>query len=201
MLLLQNNVMIAIVANGQAKRFMAIARREGAGGGTVIPAKGTATNSVLRIFGLGDKSKEVIIMVIDRDKAEKIVGAVRQEGRIQGVAAMFGETKENSMPAKWKMITIIVNTGYADDIMDAARKAGARGGTVMHARGTASPEDAKFMGVTIVPDKEMIMILCSDDQLEAISGAVRSLKCLQEPKIGIMYTQDVTDFTNLDPEK
>ena len=201
MLLLQNNVMIAIVANGQAKRFMAIARREGAGGGTVIPAKGTATNSVLRIYGLGDKSKEVIIIVIDRDKAKKIVGAVRQEGRIQGVAAMFGETKENSMPAKWKMITIIVNTGYADDIMDAARKAGARGGTVMHARGTASPEDAKFMGVTIVPDKEMIMILCSDDQLEAISGAVRSLKCLQEPKIGIMYTQDVTDFTNLDPEK
>ena len=151
MLLLQNSVMIAVVANGQAKRFMAIARREGAGGGTVIPARGTATNSFLRILGLGDKSKEVIIMVIDDEKAGKIVGSVRKEGRIQGVAATMGTAKENSMPAKWKMITIIVNTGYADDIMDAARKAGAKGGTVLHARGTASPEDATFLGITIVP--------------------------------------------------
>ena len=201
MLLLQNSVMIAVVANGQAKRFMAIARREGAGGGTVIPARGTATNSFLRILGLGDKSKELIVMVIDGEKAKKIVGSVREEGRIQGVAATMGTAKENSMPAKWKMITVIVNTGYADDIMDAARKAGAKGGTVLHARGTASPEDATFLGITIVPEKEMLMILCEDGQLEAITQSIQALKCLQEPKVGIMYIQDVTDFTNLDPGK
>ena len=85
--------------------------------------------------------------------------------------------------------------------MDAARKAGATGGTVMHARGTASPEDATFLGVTIVPDKEMLMILCSEEQLDAIVNAIQSLECLQEPKIGIMYIQDVTDFRNLDPRK
>ncbi|MBO4394498.1 MAG: P-II family nitrogen regulator [Spirochaetales bacterium] len=105
------------------------------------------------------------------------------------------------MTTKWKMITIIVNTGYADDIMDAARKAGARGGTITHARGTGTPEDAKFLGVQIVPEKEMILILSAAEQTDKIVKAISELKCLDEPGIGIIYTQDVTDFNNLDPQK
>ena len=105
------------------------------------------------------------------------------------------------METKWKMITVIVNSGYADDIMDAARKAGASGGTVTHARGTASPDDAKFLGVSIVPEKEMVMILCEADQTDAIVNAISSLKCLDEPGVGIMFTQGVTDFRNLDSKK
>ena len=99
------------------------------------------------------------------------------------------------------MITIIVNIGYADDIMDAARKAGARGGTVTHARGTGTADDVKFMGVEIVPEKEMILILSEAEQAEKIISAISSLKCLDEPGIGIIYTQDVSDFKNLDPKK
>ncbi len=193
--------MIAIVDNGQAERFMTIAKEVGASGGTVIPAKGTASNNILRILGLGDKSKEMILMVIDRAKGNSIVEAVRGNGKIQGVAAMLVSEKEKEMTAKWKMITIIVNTGYADDIMDAARKAGAKGGTITHARGTGTAEDAKFLGVQIVPEKEMIMILCAADDTEKIVKAISALKCLNEPGIGILYTQDVVDFKNLDPQK
>ncbi len=201
MLVLQNNLMIAIVSNGQSERFMSIAKRAGAGGGTVIPAKGTASSNLLRILGLGTKSKEMILIVIDKEKASNIVEAVRKDGRIQGVAALLGSIKENEMTTKWKMITIIVNTGYADDIMDAARKAGARGGTITHARGTGTAEDAKFLGVQIVPEKEMILILSAADQTEKIVSAISALKCLDEPGIGIIYTQDVVDFKNLDPQK
>jgi len=201
MLVLHNNLMIAVVNNGQAERFMSIAKEAGAGGGTIIPAKGTASNRILRILALGDKSKEVVLIVIDHEKGKKIVDAVRSDGKIQGVAAMLGSTKEKTMSSKWKMITIIVNTGYADDIMDAARKAGAHGGTITHARGTGTEEDAKFLGVQIVPEKEMIIILCAADDCDKIVEAVSSLKCLDEPGIGIIYTQDVVDFKNLDPQK
>ena len=201
MLLLQNDVMIAIVGKDQAKRFMTIARSEGAAGGTVILARGTASNSFLGFLGLGDKSRETVFMVIDGNRARRIVDEVRKEGRIRGVAAIVEPVKENSMSAKWKMITVIVNSGYTDDIMDAARKAGATGGTMMHARGTASPEDATFLGVTIVPEKEMLIILCAEERLEAIVNAIQGLKCLQEPNIGVMCIQDVTEFRNLDPEK
>ena len=201
MLLLQNNLMIAVVNNGQAERFMSIAKKAGAGGGTVIPAKGTASSKFLRMLGLGDKSKEVVLIVIDQEKGKKIVDDVRSDAKIQGVAALLGSTEEKTMSSKWKMITIIVNTGYADDIMDAARKAGAQGGTITHARGTGTEEDAKFFGVQIVPEKEMIFILCKSDDTDKIVEAISSLKCLDEPGIGIIYTQDVIDFKNLDPQK
>ncbi len=201
MLLLHNNLMIAIVNRKQSNRFVSIAKEAGAKGGTVIPARGTATNNILGFLGLGDTSKDMVLIVLDKELAGKIVSQVREDGHIQGVAALLGSTKEEGMSTKWKMITIIVNTGYADDIMDAARKAGASGGTVTHARGTGTEEDSKFLGVPIVPEKEMIMILSEADRTDKIVETVSSLKCLDEPGIGIIYTQDVIDFKNLDPRK
>ncbi len=200
MLVLKNNLLIAIVNRGHAERFFAIARKKGAGGGTIIPAKGTASNSILAALGLGDTSKEIVLILLDEALAQEIMNAVRKEDKIQGVVALLGE-EENNMDNKWKMITVIVNTGYADDIMDAARKAGATGGTVTHARGTGTAEDAHFLGVTIVPEKEMIMILTESDKSQAIVDAISSLKCLDEPGIGIIYTQDVKEFKNLNVKK
>ena len=200
MLVLKNNLMIAILNRGHADKFFAIARKEGASGGTIIPAKGTATNSILAALGLGDTSKEIVLILLDEELAHNIMNAVHKEDKIQGVVALLGE-EENNMDNKWKMITVIVNTGYADDIMDAARKAGATGGTVTHARGTGTAEDAHFLGVTIVPEKEMIMFLAESEKAQAIVDAISSLKCLDEPGIGIIYTQDVKEFKNLNPKK
>ena len=197
----QHRLMIAIVGHGQSDRFMRIARKAGSTGGTVIPAKGTASNALLRLLGLGDKSKDMIVMVSDDDHAHTIVDDVRTDGHIQGVVALLGSKGEDGMATKWKMITIIVNVGYADDIMDAARKAGAGGGTITHARGTASSEDVKFLGVPLVPEKEMIMILCETEKTDAIVKAISSLECLDEPGIGILYTQGVSDFMNLDSKR
>lgn len=193
----QHRLMIAIVSHGQSDRFMRIARKAGSTGGTVIPAKGTASSALLRLLGLGDKSKDMIVMVSDDDHAHAIVDDVRTDGHIQGVVALLGSKGEDGMATKWKMITIIVNVGYADDIMDAARKAGAGGGTITHARGTASSEDVKFLGVPLVPEKEMIMILCESEKTDTIVNAISSLECLDEPGIGILYTQGVSDFMNL----
>ena len=193
----QHRLMIAIVSHGQSDRFMRIARKAGSTGGTVIPAKGTASSALLRLLGLGDKSKDMIVMVSDDDHSHAIVDDVRTDGHIQGVVALLGSKGEDGMATKWKMITIIVNVGYADDIMDAARRAGAGGGTITHARGTASSEDVKFLGVPLVPEKEMIMILCESEKTDTIVNAISSLECLDEPGIGILYTQGVSDFMNL----
>ncbi len=201
MVFLKNNLLVAIVDRGHAARFFSIAKREGASGGTIIPAKGTASNSILAALGLGDKSKEIVLVVLDNETAYRIFEAVRKEDKIQGVLALLANEEENDMDCKWKMITVIVNTGYADDIMDAARKAGATGGTVTHARGTGTAKDAHFLGVTIVPEKDMIMILSEAHKTQAIMEAISNLECLREPGIGIMYTNDVKDFRNLNSKK
>ena len=63
------------------------------------------------------------------------------------------------MKYKHEAIFCIVNSGYSEAVMDAAKKLGARGGTVINARGTASKDAESFFGITIQPDKEIVMIL------------------------------------------
>ena len=76
------------------------------------------------------------------------------------------------MAYKHEAIFCIVNSGYSEIVMDAAKKLGARGGTVINARGTASKEAETFFGITIQPEKEIVMILVpsalKDDILHAI---------------------------------
>ena len=57
------------------------------------------------------------------------------------------------------LILTIVDRGFADDVMDAAKSAGARGGTILHARGTGAQEAEKFFGIVVQPEKELVMIL------------------------------------------
>ncbi len=96
-----------------------------------------------------------------------------------------------------KLISVILNKGYADDAMAAARKAGAGGGTIIHARGTAREEDVSFLGIPLVPEKEMLLILVEQDKSDAVFNAICSLPCLAEPGSGIAYSMDVDNFTGL----
>ena len=95
------------------------------------------------------------------------------------------------------LISVILNKGYADDAMEAAREAGAGGGTVINARGTAREDDEKFFGVHIVPEKEMLVMVVEEDKKTAVLNAIRDLKCLSEPGSGIAFCSSVDDFTLL----
>lgn len=73
---------------------------------------------------------------------------------------------------EFELILTIVNRGFADEVMDAARDAGATGGTVLYARGTGTREAEKFFGITIQPEKEVVLILASKEQRNPIMQAV-----------------------------
>jgi nitrogen regulatory protein PII len=81
--------------------------------------------------------------------------------------------------------------------MVAARKAGATGGTVINARGTGKEEDVKFFGITLVPEKEVLLILVDADKADAVLDAVKDVPCLSEPGSGIAYCTGVEDFFRL----
>ena len=76
------------------------------------------------------------------------------------------------MPYSHEAIFCIVNSGYSESVMNAAKKLGAKGGTVINARGTASKEAETFFHITITPEKEIVMILVpkkiKDDVLHAL---------------------------------
>ena len=48
-----------------------------------------------------------------------------------------------------EVIFAIVNSGYAEEAMAIAREQGARGGTILNARGVAREKEAAFFGITI----------------------------------------------------
>ena len=67
---------------------------------------------------------------------------------------------------------LVGNQGYSNQIMDAAREQGAGGGTVIHAKGTGASRAAKFLGTSLVNEKEMVFIVVRSDQKTAIMRAV-----------------------------
>lgn len=73
---------------------------------------------------------------------------------------------------KYELILCIVNAGFSQNVMEAARSAGAKGGTVLRARGSANPEAEDFFNIKIQPEKEMVMILVpasiKDDVMKTI---------------------------------
>jgi nitrogen regulatory protein PII len=72
----------------------------------------------------------------------------------------------------YELIVCIVNAGFSQNVMEAARSAGAQGGTILRARGSANPEAEEFFNINIQSDKEMVLILApkaiKDDILKAV---------------------------------
>jgi nitrogen regulatory protein PII len=97
-------------------------------------------------------------------------------------------------------IICIVNSGYSDDVMDAAKKFGARGGTVLNARGTANKDAEKFFGISVEPEKEIVIIVvptkCKDDILHALYKEVG----LDTPGQGIAFALPVDSVVGISGE-
>ena len=122
-------------------------------------------------------------------------------------AASRAETSEDQMRSPsmneskdHALIACILNRGYADDAMAAARKAGAAGGTILIARGTGREEDVKFFGVTLVPEKEVLLIVIEPAKQAAVLDALKRLPCLSAPGSGITFSIDVEEFAALGGE-
>lgn len=196
---MHGKMMIAIVNKGDAGKIMAAARSAGAPGGTITSAKGTASSSILAALGLGDSKREVLYSMIDSSLEEKIGEAV-SEVKTKGVVVFLksGQEGEEEMNnSDLVMIQVICEAGYAEDAMAAARKAGAKGGSIINAHGTAKEDDKKFFGYPIVAEKEMLIIVEDKSKAEAIEEAIRSLECLRQKGKAIMFTMPVSSFKSL----
>ena len=98
---------------------------------------------------------------------------------------------------KFELVITFVNTGFADQVMNAAREVGARGGTIIHARGTATKEMEKKYGVVITPDKEMVLILVNTKIKDKVLSAIYKEAGLQTAGQGIAFSLPVEDVVGL----
>ena len=96
-----------------------------------------------------------------------------------------------------EVIWCIVNAGYSDDVMNAAREFGARGGTVIRARGTANQEAERLFNIAIQPEKEIVMILVESAIKNDILHALYEKVGLNTPGQGIAFSLPVESAVGL----
>ena len=97
----------------------------------------------------------------------------------------------------YEVIVVVVNEGHSDKVMDAARDAGARGGTIAHARGSGTKDIEKKYGIVITPQKEMLYILVNKKIRDAVMNAVNKAAGLDTLGQGIVFSLPVNNISGI----
>ena len=101
------------------------------------------------------------------------------------------------METKYEAIFCIVNAGFSELVMEAAKEVGARGGTVINAKGTANREAEQFFHILIQPEKEIVMILVPETIRDAVLHAVYQAAGLKTAGQGIAFSMPVESVVGL----
>lgn len=97
----------------------------------------------------------------------------------------------------YSLIFTVVNRGFSDDVMDAARSAGAHGGTILHARGSGVHEAEKFFGISIQPEKEVVLILVQQQLKQPIMQAICEKAGLNTQGKGLSFAVPVEEVAGI----
>ena len=96
-----------------------------------------------------------------------------------------------------EVIFAIVNSGFADDVMEVAKEQGARGGTILNARGVAKEEAAAFFGITLHAEKEILMMVVEKDIRDKVLNAIYKEMGMAKAAQGIAFSLPVSDVAGL----
>ena len=96
-----------------------------------------------------------------------------------------------------EVIFAVVNAGYAEDAMAVAREQGARGGTILNARGVAREKEAAFFGITIHAEKEILMLVVEKNIRDQVLNALYKEMGMDKKAQGIAFSLPVTDVAGL----
>ncbi len=157
---------------------------------------GTAAQSMLDLLGIESTEKRVIMTVANPEKTRQFIKNMRQQlyigipghgiviavpiksvGGGKTLAYLNNGERQTArytpeLNSKYELIIIVANEGRTDQVMNAARAAGATGGTVLHGKGSGSQNPKKFYNVSIASEKEVILMVAQSDRKAAIMQSV-----------------------------
>lgn len=194
----QLSLIVSIVERGSGGKLVKLYSKEQIFTHIRFEGQGTATSEILDILGLGGSEKDIIWSFTTRPAARSLLEKLDDElrGAVPGrgiaftvqlaafsslIAAFIGmktrveggteEPMENQQ--KSSMILVTVNQGFTDVVMDTARKAGARGGTIIKGRWAGDESFAQTAGITTLQaEKELIFIVAPTEQRNGIMDAI-----------------------------
>ena len=215
-------LMTTIVDRKVAKKYSELYKENEQHVMFVTLGSGTAANEILDYLGLENTEKAVIFSVQEESAWQKIKRQLQQKLKIDapggGIAftiplssiggkktlqfLLEGQNYQKEEESTLKdtvheLIVVIADQGNIELIMDAARGAGAYGGTVIHAKGTGMEQAEKFMGVSLAAEKEMIFIVTRKEQKNEIMRAIMEKAGLNSRAKSIVFSLPVTDTAGL----
>ena len=105
--------------------------------------------------------------------------------------------KEQEEKGKFEVVVTVINHGYTNLVMDAARQVGARGGTVLNARGIAREEVEQFLGISVQAEKEVVFMVVDSATRRAVMQAISETAGLKTPGRGIVFSLPVSQAIGL----
>ena len=187
------------------------------------PCHGTVQEQTRNLLGLEETKKEAHFALLTRNLADEIMEALTKElsidlpGRgiallvpltsISGATALgyFAAGHEQDdmikeplpMGTDKELIVIICENGHTEEVMQAARSAGAGGGTVVHSKGTGTAMAQKFYGMTLAEEKEMIFVVAKTEHKKKIMQAVTDMAGLNTPARAVSFSLPVSQTAGL----
>lgn len=189
---------------------------------TSLLCHGTASKSLLDLMGLEKTEKALSYVMTSNQNAKRLMQAMISQlgldmpgngvaftvpiGSVAGSSSLnfmthnqdiILEEVKKEMTYLYELIIAIVNRGHVDDVMDAAREAGAMGGTVLHAKGTNKGQENQFFGMSIADEKEMLMILSTAAQRKDIMRSIMDKAGIHSPAHTVMFSLPVNSVAGL----
>ena len=214
--------LVTITDRPTTDAFLKLYQRFGVNVSLRTVGAGPPIQEPLSTLGLEKTEKAVLFAVITADSWPRIQKALRRQMRIDvpgtGIAFIVPvssiggkrallfltehqtlELKEESTlkDTRYDLLLVIANQGYTGSIMDAARAAGAGGGTVIHAKGTGMEGAEKFLGISLAAEKEMIYIVVHRDKRNEIMSAIMRDAGMASKAKSICFTLPVSATAGL----
>ena len=217
------SVIFTIVERGKGAAAIRLFTRNQVYLHTQFPGKGTATSEIMDILGLGSTEKDVIISYATSDAASLLLnkldndlrGAVTSGGitfslPLTGLSNLVLATityktdlkkgdyhMSSERKGENSLILITCNQGTSDVVMETAKKAGARGGTVLRARLSGVEELESSYGINMTPEKEILMIIVPNGIRNAVMESVNQVHGLRSEAEAVICSLGVDRFVRL----
>ena len=214
--------MVTITGRDQGERFSSMYKSEKIPVILVALGKGTASSEVLDCLGLEESDKIVLFTAVTGDVWKHVKKGMETKLNIDvpgtgisfivPVSSMEGQKslrfllagqefeKEEEAALKdteYELVIVVSDFGYTNMVMDAAREAGAGGGTVIHAKGTGMEKAEKFLGVSLASEKEITFIVARTEKKKDIMKAVMEKAGMESKAKSIVFSLPVADTAGL----
>lgn len=215
-------MMTTIANRNMLPNFLGFYKEQGVSINLITLGRGTAASEVMDYFGLESAEKAVLFAVVTAGIWKEVKKGLQNRFRIDvpgmGIAftvplASIGGKRELKFLTEQQdyvkgeegtlketiheLLVVIANQGYSNLIMDAAKSAGAGGGTVIHARGTGMERAESFFGVSLASEKEIIFIVSRTSQRSEIMKAVMKEAGMESKAKSIIFSLPVTSTAGL----